>query len=79
MKIKITENQYSKLINELSPKSSGVKEFIKMVKDTNGLLSFLGFKSYKRLEEYIYDGKIDDFDELRDEAEKFFDEKKSKK
>jgi hypothetical protein len=78
MKIRITEQQYKLLITELSPKSSGVKEFLKLVKDTTGLLHHLGFRSHKSLEEYILDAYIKDFDELRDEADEFFN-KKSKK
>jgi hypothetical protein len=78
MKIRITEQQYKSLITELSPKSSGVKEFLKLVKDTPGLLRHLKFNTHKALEEYILDGYIKDFDELRDEADEFLN-KKSKK
>ena len=78
MKIRITEQQYKSLITELSPKSSGVKEFLKLVKDTTGLLRHLGFSSHKALEEYVLDGYIKDFDELRNEADEFLN-KKSKK
>ena len=60
------------LIYELSPKSTGVQEFIQKVKDTPGLLKFLHFKTYKSLEEYITDGNYNDMVELKKDAEKFF-------
>jgi hypothetical protein len=81
MKLIITENQYVNLkknLQELSPKSSGVKEFLKLVKDTPGLLRHLKFTSHKALEEYILDAYIKDFDELRDEADEFFKKKQKK-
>ena len=59
------------LIFELSPKSNGVQEFIKKVKDTPGLLKFLKFKTHKSLEEYITDGNYSDMAELKKEADLF--------
>jgi hypothetical protein len=67
------------LIYELSPKSTGVQEFIQKVKDTPGLLKFLNFKTYKSLEEYITDGDYNDMVELKKDAEKFFKKKSSDK
>ena len=67
------------LIYELSPKSTGVQEFIKRVKDTPGLLKFLNFKTYKSLEEYITDGNYNDMAELKKDAEKFFKKNSSGK
>ena len=63
------------LIYELSPKSTGVQEFIQKVKDTPGLLKFLNFKTYKSLEDYITDGNYKDMDELKKDTEKFFKKK----
>jgi len=74
MKYIITESQY-KLIMELSPNSSGVQDFLDMVKSTPGMLKHLGFKSFKSLEEYILDGSIEDLYELKSDAKKF-DKKK---
>ena len=71
MIIRITENQKVKLLTELSPKSSGVQEFIEMVKSTPGLLKFLGFNSHKSLQEYIYDSSQKEFEELKNDADKF--------
>lgn len=77
MKYIISENQY-KLLLELSPKSTGVEEFLDMVKKTPGMLKHLGFKSFKSLEDYIQDGDYDDFDELKKDSQKFDLSKKSK-
>lgn len=59
------------LIYELSPKSTGVKEFIQKVKDTPGLLKHLKFKTHKSLEDYITDGSYSDMAELKKEADLF--------
>jgi hypothetical protein len=59
------------LIFELSPKSTGVKEFIQRVKDTPGLLKYLKFKTHKSLEDYITDGGYSDMAELKKEADLF--------
>jgi hypothetical protein len=59
------------LIYELSPKSTGVQEFIKRVKDTPGLLKHLKFKTHKSLEDYITDGNYSDMAELKKEADLF--------
>lgn len=71
----VNESQYKKLINELSPKSYGVKEFIELVKETPGLLKYLKFKTYKSLEDYLLDASYKDFHELKKEAEDFIDKK----
>lgn len=55
----------------MSPKSSGVEDFIDKVKDTPGLNEFLDFSSISNLEEYIYDNNQKDFDELRKIAKEF--------
>lgn len=70
MKIIVTETQYN-LLKELSSNSSGVEEFLEMVKNNDGLLKHLGFRSMKSLKEYITDGHFKDFDDLRKEAKDF--------
>jgi hypothetical protein len=70
MKIIITESQYKRL-NELSPKSNGVEEFLEMVKSTKGLVKHLGFKNLKSLEEYIIDNGIKEFYELIEDSADF--------
>lgn len=71
MKIKITEGQKQKLISELSKNSAGVKDFIEKVKNTPGLLKYLGFNTHKSLEDYILDGSYKDFQELKKESDTF--------
>ena len=70
MKIIITESQYKRL-NELSPKSNGVEEFLEMVKSTKGLVKHLGFKNLKSLEDYIIDNGIKEFYELIEDSADF--------
>lgn len=76
MRIIITEKQKGKLVMELSSKSSGVKEFLEMVKQTPGLLKFLKFNSHKSLEDYILDANYKEFQELKKEAKEFENKKK---
>ena len=56
--------------------SIGVNEFIELVKTTKGLLNHLKFKSIEELEEYIHDNNLKDFQELRNEADEFIENKK---
>jgi hypothetical protein len=74
MQNKEVTEQYQ--INELSDDSSGVKEFLKDVKDTPGLLKYLGFSRFKSLEVYIREGGYEDFEELKSDAKKFHDKNK---
>lgn len=80
MEYLVNERQLDRLLNELSPKSSGVSDFLKKIEDTNGALTHLGFKSMKSLKDFISDGDYDDFQELKDDLEKFLQTpKKTKK
>jgi len=73
-----TEFKFGKKnLNEMSPHSTGIKEFIQSVKEVPGLLKALGFKSISSLEEYLRDADYEDFEELRKEVNNFF--KKEKK
>ena len=64
------------LIFELSPQSSGVQEFLVIVKKYPELLQHMGFKSVNRLEEYIDDASYEEFSQLQDEIEYFFNRRK---
>ena len=64
------------LIFELSPQSSGVQEFLVIVKKYPELLQHMGFKSVNRLEEYIDDASYEEFSQLQDEVEYFFNRRK---
>ena len=76
MNINEQVSRIKNLIYELSPQSSGVQEFLDIVKKYPELLSHMGFKNMKRLEEYLDDASYEDFSELQDEAEYFFDRRK---
>jgi hypothetical protein len=68
-----------KTLNEMSPNSTGVKEFINSVKEVPGLLKHLQFPNIKRFEEYLLDASEKDFHELRKEVEEFFNKAKKQK
>lgn len=71
-----TEFKFGKKnLNEMSPHSAGIQEFIQSVKEVPGLLKALGFKSISSLEEYLTDASYQDFDELRKEVNDFFKKK----
>ena len=63
------------LINELSPKSSGVNDFLNMVKDNPELIKHLQFKDFNGLEDYVLSSSISDFYELQDELEEYLEKK----
>ena len=71
---KVNESQE---IKELAPTSAGVEEFVDEVKELSGSLKHLGFKSMKALQKFIEEAGYEDFQELKDDLEKFKDEKKS--
>lgn len=80
MEYLINERQLDKLLNELSPKSSGVSDFLKKIEETPGALNHLNFKTMKSLKDFISDGDYDDFQELKNDLEKFLvNLKKTKK
>lgn len=61
------------LIYELAPHSSGVQEFITLVKDKPELLKHLHFRNMNDLLEYIDNADYEDFTELRDEVNHFIE------
>lgn len=65
-----------RLINELSPDSAGVQEFLDDVKKHPELLQHLKFKKFEDLEEYVYDASGMEFDELRNEVNYFVQRRK---
>ncbi len=75
-----TEFKFGKKnLNEMSPDSNGIKEFIQSVKEVPGLLQHLGFPKLKSLQEYLEEGDVDDFYELKKEVEEFYKQQKKKK
>lgn len=65
-----------KLITELSPKSSGVKDVLDFLNDKPEILKKLGFRDLDSLQYFIDGASIEDFDELRDDIDKILDDKK---
>lgn len=68
-------NLYESLLTELSPQSSGVEELISLLSKRPELLKYLGFKSLDSLKYYIEGANIDDFDELRGDIERYFNDR----
>ena len=68
--------QIRKLIFELSPQSSGIKEFIELVRSYPELLTHMNFTNMKDLQEFLSDASYQDFEELRKEADFFIDRRK---
>ncbi len=64
---------YESLITELSPKSTGVEEVISMFKKKPELIKHLGFRNMDSVKYFIEAADYDDFEELRDDIEKFLE------
>lgn len=64
---------YESLITELSPKSTGVDEVISMFKKKPELIKHLGFRNMDAVKYFIEAADYDDFEELRDDIEKFLE------
>jgi len=64
------------LIFELSPDSTGVREFLEQVKEFPELLKHLHFKDMDELEEYVYQAGYEEFNELKDEVNYFIQRRK---
>jgi ElaB/YqjD/DUF883 family membrane-anchored ribosome-binding protein len=69
------ETVNEELISEISPKSSGVNDFLDFMKHNPEYLSPMGFRNYDRLEDYIYTGTYDEFSELLDELDELVKKK----
>ena len=76
MKLIEEVSRIKQLIFELSPKTSGVEEFLKFVKNKPEVIRHLQFNSYDDLEFYILDSTYEDFIELQDEVDEFYELKK---
>jgi hypothetical protein len=63
------------VISEISPKSSGVNDFLDFMKHNPEYLSPMGFRNYDRLEDYVYTGSYDEFSELLDELDELVSKK----
>lgn len=63
------------IINEISPKSNGVNDFLKFMKNNPDYMIQIGFKTYQWLEDYIESASYDEFSELQDELENLLKKK----
>ena len=57
------------ILYEISPKSNGVNDFLKFMKNNPNYMTQIGFKTYQWLEDYIGSASYDEFMELQDELE----------
>lgn len=57
------------LINEISPKSTGVNQFLQFMEKNPYYMNKLGFKTFDWLKEYVAQSSYDEFVELQDEVE----------
>jgi hypothetical protein len=64
-----------KIINELSPKSTGVSDVLSFLSVRPNLVKRLGFRNFEAVKHFIDAANYDDFDELREDIEKFLEEK----
>ena len=64
---------YESLITELSPKSTGVEEVMSIFKKKPELIKHLGFRNMDAVKYFIEAADYDDFEELRDDIEKFLE------
>ena len=63
------------IINEISPKSSGVGNFLEFMKNNHSYIIQIGFKDYQWLEDYVESATYDEFVELLDELETILKQK----
>lgn len=63
------------IINEISPKSSGVGNFLEFMKNNPSYIIQIGFKDYQWLEDYVESATYDEFVELLDELETILKQK----
>ena len=76
MKLIEEVSRIKQLIFELSPKTSGVEEFLKFVKNKPEVIRHLQFNSFEDLEFYVLDSTYEDYIELEDEMIEFYELKK---
>lgn len=60
---------------ELSGKSVGVEEFIKLIENNPDLIDHLGFPNIEDIKEYVLYSDFEEFDQLRSEASKYMKNK----
>ena len=68
-KVTYGESVNEEILYEISPKSSGVNDFLEFMKNNPNYMIQIGFKDYQWLEDYIESASYDEFVELLDELE----------
>jgi FtsZ-binding cell division protein ZapB len=68
-------NVNESVINEISPKSSGVTAFLEFMKHHDEYMTQMGFRNYDRLEDYVHTATYDEFSDLQDELEEIVKKK----
>jgi ElaB/YqjD/DUF883 family membrane-anchored ribosome-binding protein len=74
-KITYGESVNEEILYEISPKSSGVGNFLEFMKNNPNYMIQIGFKNYQWLEDYIESASYDEFVELLDELETILKQK----
>jgi hypothetical protein len=68
-KVNYNESVNEEMLTEISPKSVGIDEFLKYMKNNPDDMVSLGFKDYDWLEDYVLTGDYEEFSELQSELE----------
>ena len=76
MRINEQITRIKKLINELSPDSSGFQELYDLVAHYPEVLVHLNFKTMKDLRDYMLDADYSEFQQIRNEVEFFINRRK---
>jgi len=74
-KVTYGESVNEEILYEISPKSSGVNDFLEFMKNNPNYMIQIGFKDYQWLEDYIESASYDEFVELLDELETILKQK----
>jgi ElaB/YqjD/DUF883 family membrane-anchored ribosome-binding protein len=74
-KITYGESVNEEILYEISPKSSGVGNFLEFMKNNPSYIIQIGFKDYQWLEDYVESATYDEFVELLDELETILKQK----
>lgn len=69
------KNTIKNYLVELSSKSVGVEEFIKLIENNPDLIDHLGFPNIEDIKEYVLYSDFEEFDQLRSEASKYMKNK----
>ena len=74
-KVTYGESVNEEILYEISPKSSGVGNFLEFMKNNHSYIIQIGFKDYQWLEDYVESATYDEFVELLDELETILKQK----